>query len=286
MKTLIRKVLVFLLAVFLFVPFLVSAHQPRITGNTETIVENPEISKAYYSKLKGAPQIYTINATSSFDLYVNILIPDIADQKTDVTAYVFKGADTTKPLAVLGGLNSEWKKFHEPFGNDNYLMGPEYKTRAEAGQYRIEVISPNNDSKYSLAIGEIESFNLKETVNAVNLIPKIKKTFFNESPINFIFSPFGIGYIFILFIFAFIFGFLYHLIMKKIATNSIRGVGKNIDKKDRLIRALLGVVLLLWAITTSWNPVLIFFAGFCFFEAIFSWCGFYAAIGKSTCPIE
>jgi hypothetical protein len=32
--------------------------------------------------------------------------------------------------------------------------------------------------------------------------------------------------------------------------------------------------------------ILIFFSGFALFEALFSWCGFYAALGKSTCPIE
>jgi len=42
----------------------------------------------------------------------------------------------------------------------------------------------------------------------------------------------------------------------------------------------------LWAITTTWSPILIFFSGFAFFEAIFSWCGFYAAMGKNTCPVE
>lgn len=33
-------------------------------------------------------------------------------------------------------------------------------------------------------------------------------------------------------------------------------------------------------------PKTIFFSGFAFFEAIFSWCGFYATIGKNTCPVE
>ena len=41
----------------------------------------------------------------------------------------------------------------------------------------------------------------------------------------------------------------------------------------------------LLAITTTWSPILIFFSGFALFEAIFSWCGFYAAMGKNTCPV-
>jgi TM2 domain-containing membrane protein YozV len=65
-----------------------------------------------------------------------------------------------------------------------------------------------------------------------------------------------------------------------------RRVAKNIGKSDRLLRAVIGAGLLLWAITTTWSPILIFFSGFAFFEAIFSWCGFYAAMGKNTCPVE
>jgi len=34
------------------------------------------------------------------------------------------------------------------------------------------------------------------------------------------------------------------------------------------------------------NPLLIFISGFCTFETIFSWCGFYAAIGKNSCPLN
>jgi Na+-transporting NADH:ubiquinone oxidoreductase subunit NqrB len=48
----------------------------------------------------------------------------------------------------------------------------------------------------------------------------------------------------------------------------------------------IGIALLVWAITTSWNPLLIFFSGFLFFEALFSWCGLYAALGKNTCPLK
>jgi len=89
----------------------------------------------------------------------------------------------------------------------------------------------------------------------------------------------------IIFFSAFVFGFVYRALLRKFSKTNPYKRQKNIGKNDRLIRASLGVVLLIWAITTSWNPILIFFSGFCFFEAIFSWCGFYAAIGKNSCPL-
>ncbi|MFZ2072748.1 MAG: DUF2892 domain-containing protein, partial [Minisyncoccia bacterium] len=190
------------------------------------------------------------------------------------------------PIAFLDGAHFEWKRFFEPFGFDTYLKGPEYKAHVEAGKYDIYVWSANNDSKYSLAIGEKESFNWKEMKNIINLIPEIKKDFFNESPFSFIFSPIGFGYILFVYLLAFIFGFIYKLAMKFFAKKSIQRVSKNINKRDRIIRAVLGVLLLILAITTAWSSILIFLSGFCIFEAIFSWCGLYAAMGKNTCPVE
>ncbi|MBM3192026.1 MAG: hypothetical protein FJZ63_05185, partial [Chlamydiae bacterium] len=69
-----------LLALFL-VPAFAFAHQPRITESRQTLVPDPEISKAYYGTLTGEPDVYTIEAKEPFDLYVNVLVPDIAGQK-------------------------------------------------------------------------------------------------------------------------------------------------------------------------------------------------------------
>jgi len=280
-----RKVssLALALAVLVLLPTLASAHQPRLTESRLTQVVNPEISKAYYGTLIGEPDVYRIEATTPFSLYVNVLVPERLGQKKDVSAVVLK--DGTQ-IAVLEGATFEWKEFFEPFGYDTYWQGPEYKARVEAGTYEIRVWSSNNDSKYSLAIGEIEAFDLKETVNALTLIPKLKKDFFNISPVDFIFSPFGYGLILIMFILAFAFGFAYRFILKKFASSTGRGVPKNIGRGDRVLRFAIAVFLFVWAITTTWSPLLLFFSGFALFEAIFSWCGFYAALGRNSCPVE
>ncbi|MEN9582578.1 MAG: hypothetical protein RL641_532 [Candidatus Parcubacteria bacterium] len=270
-------------ALFVLTPPTASAHQPRITESRLTTVSDPEVSKAYYAKLTGVPDVYVINAPAPFDLYVGILVPDIKSTKKDILAEVFK--DSVK-IATIGGADATWKPFFEPFGQSNYFDGGEYKARAEAGVYTIKVSNPDNTGKYSLAVGEIEAFDGKEGANALSMIPDLKRDFFEESPISFILSPFGWGLIVIMDILAFIVGFIYRAILKKFARRSAHGAPKNIGKKDRLIRVAIGVGLLLWAITTTWSPILVFFSGFAFFEAIFSWCGFYAAMGKNTCPVE
>lgn len=77
MKNILRKIgtLAPLFVLILASPVL--AHQPRITENVITNVVDPEVSKAYYAQLSNEPQMYVIHATGSFNLYVNILIPDI-----------------------------------------------------------------------------------------------------------------------------------------------------------------------------------------------------------------
>jgi hypothetical protein len=106
---------------------------------------------------------------------------------------------------------------------------------------------------------------------------------------------FTLGYILFIYILAFIFGFLYRFILRFLVKTyptvfyskqwTVRGKRMNIGKNDRIIRMVVGIILLVMAIP-SLNPVLLFFSGFCFFETIFSWCGFFALIGKNSCPIE
>jgi hypothetical protein len=274
------------LSLLVMMPAIALAHQPRLTQSRQTLVPEPEISKAYYAKLTGEPDTYIIESATPFDLYVNVLVPDIAGQKKDVSATIIKNGQTDKPLAVIGGVDANWEKFYEPFSGSIYWRGQEYKVVAEAGKYEVRVWSSNNDSKYSLAIGEGEFFDSKEVWNALRLVPQIKSGFFEESPISFIKSPFGYGLIIIMYILAGIVGLICRAIMRRVWKNAPRGDRKNIGAGDRLLRVGIGIALLLWAITTSWNPFIIFLSGFAFFEALFSWCGLYAALGKNTCLVE
>ncbi len=279
-----KNIFLFISTLFLFLifPVIVSAHQPRIVEGTSTQVIDPEISKAYYAKLEKTSNTYTIQSDTDFNLYVNILVPKIENQKKDVSFSITKDG---KELATYLAEDHEWKEFWEEFGRDWYWMGAEYKAQATPGTYEVTVWSSQNDSKYSLAIGEIEAFDFKEGINALKRIPQIKSDFFEESPISFFLSPFGWSYILIVFVLSFIFGFCYKFILSKISKSSKTQGLKNIGKRDRIIRLIFGITLLFIAILTDWNPFTLFLSGFCFFEVIFSWCGFYAAIGKRSCPL-
>ena len=84
---------------------------------------------------------------------------------------------------------------------------------------------------------------------------------------------------------SFIFGFSYRFILKKYAPKNFKkNANSNIGKPDKILRISIAVILLILGFSSS-NFILLFFSGFALFEAMFSWCGFYAAIGRNTCPI-
>jgi hypothetical protein len=89
----------------------------------------------------------------------------------------------------------------------------------------------------------------------------------------------------IAYISAFIFGFTYRFLLKRFASNNFKKNAKpNIGKPDKILRLSIAFILLMVGIYTN-NFLILFFSGFALFEALFSWCGFYALLGKNTCPI-
>ena len=180
-----------IILVFIF-SFNVLAHQPRIDFGQGTIsnpiqVDKPEISKAYYSSLNGNPEYYKIDSENNFLLYLNILAPDIESARTDFIVEVFKDDEIIFTLK-----DDNWGEFYEPFGGDNYLQGPELDKQVTSGAYLIKVSNTNNQGKYSLAIGKIESFPPLEIIKTIFALPKIKKDFFNKSVLTADFNLSGL----------------------------------------------------------------------------------------------
>jgi hypothetical protein len=230
------------------------------------------------------------------------LVPDIPNIRKDISAEIYRVNDgKTESIAVLDGSHFTWTPFFEDFARDNYWWGPEYKADdsikgqelkgrpVSAGEYRIKVYSPTNYGKYTLVTGFLEVFPFPEILNATVTVPQLKVHYFNYPLSVLIVSPYVSGYLVVIYILSFIVGFLYRWIVKrfvrKTSKKSARSSVNNIGTTDRFFRAVIGIILFIWAVTTSWSPILFFFSGFCFFEAVFSWCAFYQAIGKNTCPI-
>ena len=175
----------------------VSAHQPRLeTGinssmSNPIVVQNPEISQAFYGNLNGQPDYYKITSDKPFELYISLLVPQspgingnfISAQITDSSG---------KTIALLDGKKSNWTPMFEEFGGDYYLQGPELTKNVAAGTYYIKVFNANNTGKYSMAVGDIESFPADESLKAVITIPLLKEQIFGKPVTTLFFEFLGI----------------------------------------------------------------------------------------------
>ncbi|MGB9596230.1 MAG: hypothetical protein ACPL7B_08115 [Candidatus Poribacteria bacterium] len=171
--------------IFLLISLNILAHQPVIVKKDNSkdkpvLVKKPEISFAFYGELAGEPHYYKIDSKKPINLYVNILVPDYSPKtnpilKHDMSFEILKGNTS---IIIINGNSFEWKRFYEPYGKDNYYMGPEFDSNVDAGVYYVKVFNSNNIGKYSLAIGKKESFTPWGLVGALIKARSLDKWFF------------------------------------------------------------------------------------------------------------
>lgn len=175
-----KKILFFVFGLLLL--WFSFAHQPRLTFKQpagEIIqVQNPQISQAFYGILSWQEDVYQIVTDTWFLLYVNIVVPDQEGQRKDFFVDIQEGNSAV--YTRLDGKKFERTPFFEPFWRDAYLMGPSLEKDVDPGTYTLRVSNPDNQGKYSLAIGKIESFNLKEIINTYKVMPALKMQFFEK----------------------------------------------------------------------------------------------------------
>jgi hypothetical protein len=171
------------------------AHQPRISFGAKhspldpVVIKKPEVSRAYYGRLTGEPDYYRIDSRAPYQLYLNILVPDLRDSRLDMSVDVISD---NKTLLSMKGKGYKWERFFEPFARDNYLKGPELDWRLRQGTYFIKVYNKGNIGKYSLAVGSIESFPIHEVIKMAFTLPAIKADFFNKPAYSAFLTPVGL----------------------------------------------------------------------------------------------
>jgi len=171
-----------ILIILLSLP-IASAHIPELVIEDRNytiepiIVNEPEISYAYYGKLKGSPQVYKIESDKPFHLYVSLLVPYVGQEETsDVEFHIMKDG---KKIVMMHDYQN-WTKWYEEYGRDWYLQGPEYEEDVETGIYLIEVHSDTNTEDYTLAIGNVERFGAVEILKTILVLPVMKALFWNS----------------------------------------------------------------------------------------------------------
>lgn len=172
--------LLFSIISFLFlaaaVPVL--AHNPRLVYGKSApisapiIISNPDISQAFYGRLKGEMEYYQFKLDANQNFYFHTLVPDIPGITKDVSAELLSADGDLR--ATLDAEDSSWPAYHEEFANDNYFAGPERTINLEPGTYTIKIANGINEGKYVLVVGEKEYFPPKEIWGTIINLPALK----------------------------------------------------------------------------------------------------------------
>lgn len=188
---------IFIFTALILAPFgVASAHVPLVVEQSSlhdiTPISDPTLSQAFYGKLNGFPETYEIRAKEPFHFHAEVLIPDIDAAKPIVNGIIIreigkqgKVTEVTRMLAK----DAQWESFYEAWGGDSYRRGAAYDADVEAGVYRIELSTPDNEVPYVLVVGTREESG---GVGYFELVKRISdvKVFFGKPRIFVVQSPY------------------------------------------------------------------------------------------------
>lgn len=167
--------------------------QPNLVWDQSGDIEiaNAAMAQAFYDELSGSPQKYFISSDKDFNLYINVLVPELAngDARYSINIFSEKDDGTEEQMSLLYGPTAEWSEYYEPFSRDYYLKGPEFDRDLSAGKYRIEIYSADNAGKYVLVSGKEKAWNWKSLLWLYWKVPMLKWNFFQSSLWQLVFTP-------------------------------------------------------------------------------------------------
>ena len=147
-----------------------------------TGVTNPETKHMFFGELQSFPHTFEIKSDTSFQLYVEIRVPDIESAKNNISGIIIKEKDRggVEEVARLHAKTATWTRMYEKFEGGYYRSGPYFDGQLEPGIYRVEVSTPDNLEKYVLIMG---TGNSTESLGYFEKIAKIAETkvFFEKS---------------------------------------------------------------------------------------------------------
>ena len=169
------------------------AHKPVLNENSTYPadapyeIEEPEISKAIYSKLNGDPHYYRIQSDIDFDFYAGILAAKIGECALE-RKFSFEVLDSDfHRIHLADGESFEWTPWYEEYGKQWYWNGPEIGENFlsdrvyDAGTYYIKVFNDSNTGQYIMAVGDIEKFSFTDIVGLIFSMGDIEDEFWDPS---------------------------------------------------------------------------------------------------------
>ncbi len=164
------------------------------TYDDATEILQPIQDHIFYGKLNGFPHNFNLTLEEDSDLYVEVHEFDSLHETPDKNVLLV-GINRRGPVTKITRLDAAsatWEDTKDAVSRDEYLRGPSYAGNLAAGNYLIEVSSPENLGRYALVVRQTEqtgSFDpLREYVRVYKLKMFLDKSVFSVflSPIYYI----------------------------------------------------------------------------------------------------
>jgi hypothetical protein len=120
-------------------------------------IQNPETEQLILGELDDAPEMFEIVSETPFTLTAEIrAVPDNSSGAQPLFNGILirqKEIRGVEEIARLNAVESTWTVVTDTATGLKYHAGPYFSEQVEAGTYRIEISSPNNQGKYMLLVG-------------------------------------------------------------------------------------------------------------------------------------
>ncbi len=120
-------------------------------------IQNPETEQLILGELQDAPEMFEIVSENPFTLSMEIrAVPDDSpDTPPQLNGIIIRQKEVrgVEEVARLNASDSNWTLVTDKVTGLRYHAGTYFNEEVEAGTYRIEISSPNNQGKYMLLVG-------------------------------------------------------------------------------------------------------------------------------------
>lgn len=142
-----------------------------------TAIEAPQEGREFFGRLKAFPHTYsfTVDAPSPFSAHLYIHA-SVGAQDDAMLLLVKEERKGVTEIGRTEGKDAVWQDDYDAVLSERFKKGGSIDTTLEAGSYRLEVSSPNNDALYRLVLNNDASagyltalsslFAVKELVGA------------------------------------------------------------------------------------------------------------------------
>jgi len=186
---------VYALCISLFFAGTAHAYVPQVVVQESlhdiTVIDDPELSQAFFGELQDFPHTYEIRADKSFTLYTQIRVPELESSKNNVSGIIIKEQKKgrVEEVARFLALDAQWAVHKDTLIGEEYREGAQFEKELGPGVYRLEVHTPDNLEKYILRVGKKEDMNIGY-FELLGRIIDIKK-FYETSVFWIILSPYA-----------------------------------------------------------------------------------------------